>query len=186
MLGPMGARARNVTPTTGTGQILLRSLSAALAAGATLASLAPGCADQEGSASGGAGAGNPAQGLEAYALSSLGCSGPVHDGSDEYFGQCCVAARCFTPAEGLCPEVEPGTIQHPAWWDEPKACACTEIVGPFAANPDDPSLPEGVCCYLAGKIGCTGRALLVASAPRVARSVRRRDWLVPSSAATLG
>jgi hypothetical protein len=131
-----------------------------------------------GVSAGGGGSGQPAE-LEPYPLEKLGCSGPVLDGG--YDGQCCVSARCYTPAEGECLAAD----ERPPIPLPPGSgtCGCSvgeastfPVSGPYAPNPGGTAMPDGTCCYLVGSVGCEGRPLVVAGAAVVAPLVSRADW----------
>lgn len=120
-----------------------------------------------------------------YDVSRLGCSGPFYD--DGYYGQCCVVALCYTPANGGdCLNAHDPTLE----WVVPRfppgsgGCTCiaestgTDVDGPFARNPDYADATPGTCCYLVGSIGCTGRPLSVSGEHVVAPVVARNDWLL--------
>jgi hypothetical protein len=116
---------------------------------------------------------------QAYPL----CSGENYGGeSNPYAGQCCVTAQCFTPSSGECPAADRVGSQELS--DFPPGsgeCGCLPdsgkyVEGPFAPRTDDEPTTTGRCCYLVAAIGCTGRPLLVAGAPRVAGAAKRSDW----------
>jgi hypothetical protein len=127
----------------------------------------------------------PTANLQPYPLDSLGCHGPVST-SPLYGPQCCFQATCYTPEEGASCATEPMDygglpLQLPSGSG---SCGCTVaeegrvgMAGPYAPNPDAPApLTPGVCCYVVGSYGCTGRPFVVGGLGRLAGVARRDDW----------
>ena len=127
------------------------------------------------------------QSLEVYSLDRVGCLGPISDDPD-WGPQCCFTASCYTPDAGAAcatnlHSAELSFLRTP----NSGVCGCNVpseglpgVAGPFAPNPADDSVRrEGSCCYLVGRIGCTGRPLVVQGTLQVAPLVERADWASP-------
>jgi hypothetical protein len=121
--------------------------------------------------------------LQAYPLEPLGCRSTAM--IDGFHGPCCVEAHCYTPEDGRACVAEPplqtalyGLVPVPSGSG---FCSCSlpdstaQIAGPFAPNPEAEA-PADECCYLVGKVGCTGRPLTVAGQAVIAALVSRSDW----------
>ncbi len=160
---------------------LLKRIQLAIGTGAALCASTTACSDSVSKTDAGHDASDNDAG--AYALSELGCFGPVHDGG--YYGQCCVEALCYTPNNGGCMAANDPMIGStlPGFPPGSGSCSCSEVGeaavrGPFAPNPNDPSEVEGTCCYLVGSISCEGRPLCIEGMQVVAAAVVRDDWML--------
>lgn len=132
----------------------------------------------------------PVANLQPYPLDSLGCHGPISE-SPLYGPQCCFQATCYTPTDGAGCTTEPGSSNLPLQLPSGSgSCGCAveeegraPMTGPHAPNPNAPApLTPGVCCYVVGSYGCTGRPFVVSGLGRVAGVARRDDWGVSSGA----
>lgn len=158
---------------------LLKRIQLAIGTGAALCAPSTGCSDSVSKPDAGHDASDTDAGT--YAISDLGCSGPVHDGG--YYGQCCVEALCYTPSSGACMAANDPMIRStlPGFPPGSGSCSCAEVGGeavrgPFARNADNPNETDGSCCYLVGSISCEGRPLCIEGEQVVASIVTRNDW----------
>ena len=97
-------------------------------------------------------------------------------------------ATCYTPDPGVACALDLNTTElHRLLPPGSGTCGCglgsdraPNVAGPFAPNPaDDSARSEGSCCYVIGRIGCTGRPLIVQGALQLAPLTERADWGSP-------
>jgi hypothetical protein len=90
-----------------------------------------------------------------------------------FHGSCCVDLYCIPFVDGACPAAS--TVQRGTGSG---TCGCETTTGPFdpgGATPVADSKGKD-CCYLAGRIGCDGRPLLIAGVARVAGLAAGSAW----------
>jgi hypothetical protein len=175
-----------------------RDLREAIGAGAALAALtmASGCAGESSSGqlandtpaaedSDDSPTAVPLATLEPYPLASIGCFGPMSE-SPLYGPQCCFEPNCYQPAASAACETNLESPQVLALLPPGSGtCGCQVleegrpfVSGPYAVNTDaeESSLEPGMCCYVVGSVGCTGRPFVIGGIGHLAGVAYRADW----------
>jgi hypothetical protein len=122
--------------------------------------------------------------LEPYPLTSIGCFGPVSE-SVQYGPQCCFDAACYRAVAGAtCETNYESAVVRQLLPPGSGSCGCQVeeeghpfIAGPYASNPDaEARAAPGMCCYVVGSIGCTGRPFVLNGLGQIALATQRSDW----------